>query len=558
MKYFACFLFLLCQCATQHEPRRFLAYFPESPESRFEPYHWHEIQMLERREVLEPLEKKRLWELYLLETKSLKPGSASFQALSKKMDGLKEVLLAKDSELEFPDRKPPLPAAVLSGSSEFTRRLQEAYYLWNKDLNEQAYSKIELIHKDKRLKEMARPEQWLKLLRMRFYVAYVLGQMDVAQKSYLEIRNQEPCATETAQLGFLMALQMYREKNHSGALQVLQEQCDSNNSILERQKRQYWTARFNENDPSSKALLEALSNEPMITYYSLLAAHRLQKVAQVFPCPLPSLRYLEESFAIPSEVHSILQQVEVAIENRLRKDASRMLLTILEKMKREKPLPVRALLYCAHLFQASGNHLEAAKIYSLLMNSFQEDPSLKDPDDAGFIVEMFPFPFLPKVEWFSRMWGVETELMYAIMRQESAFNPGAVSPANARGVMQIMPAVGRQLAKAWSYENYYNDRVLFNIEENLKVASRHLHELWQRLPHIVLVLGAYNAGLTRVENWWRRGQGLDLDFFVELIPISETRNYIKYNLRNYAYYKALRSEGTFQVTAIPFQIPPVD
>ena len=81
---------------------------------------------------------------------------------------------------------------------------------------------------------------------------------------------------------------------------------------------------------------------------------------------------------------------------------------------------------------------------------------------------------------------------------------------------------------------------VFRGNENLKLAIFHLHQLQTVAPHPALVAASYNAGINRVGTWWKRSGRYPLDVFVELVPVNETRNYIKLVLRNYLYYKGLK------------------
>ena len=119
-----------------------------------------------------------------------------------------------------------------------------------------------------------------------------------------------------------------------------------------------------------------------------------------------------------------------------------------------------------------------------------------------------------------------------------------------------MPSLARSLSHQWSYQPYYSDRLLFDADENLKLSTFHLSQLRVLAPHVVLMSAAYNAGMSRVSGWWKRFGALPLDVFVEFIPVNETRNYVKLVMRNYIYYKALRSGGVVDSNLIPFQLPP--
>jgi len=165
-------------------------------------------------------------------------------------------------------------------------------------------------------------------------------------------------------------------------------------------------------------------------------------------------------------------------------------------------------------------------------------------------------PFLSEVEWACRTWGVDPDFVYSIMRQESAFNPGAVSVAGARGLMQLMPVLGKFLVEQWKIPMPQGKGYLFRGKENIRLATYHLRQLNQVAPHPALIAASYNAGIQRVTGWWKRFGHYPLDIFVEFVPIHETRNYIKLVLRNYIYYSAIRNQGRVPQSLFSKDLPP--
>ncbi len=116
-----------------------------------------------------------------------------------------------------------------------------------------------------------------------------------------------------------------------------------------------------------------------------------------------------------------------------------------------------------------------------------------------------------------------SELM-AIARRESAFSPTARSPVGARGLMQLMPATGRSVARKVGVP--VSTKALDNIEYNITLGSAYYHQLLERFDgNRAVALAAYNAGPNRVKNWLR--EDLPLDAWIETIPYRETRNYVK-------------------------------
>ena len=123
--------------------------------------------------------------------------------------------------------------------------------------------------------------------------------------------------------------------------------------------------------------------------------------------------------------------------------------------------------------------------------------------------------------------GIDPAWVLATIRMESAFQPHARSPAGALGLMQIMPATGRRIARAAGVR-YHGNRILLDPKKNIRLGSAYLRRLLDRMQgHPVLASAAYNAGPHRAERWLAAGDGLDPDLWVELIPYTETRRYVK-------------------------------
>jgi soluble lytic murein transglycosylase len=139
-------------------------------------------------------------------------------------------------------------------------------------------------------------------------------------------------------------------------------------------------------------------------------------------------------------------------------------------------------------------------------------------------------------------------LTHAIARQESAFNPQAVSHADARGLLQILPSTARKVAErnriAWVEE-----KLLADPAYNATLGSRYLDEQIQKFNgSLVLTFAAYNAGPNRIPDWIGRygdPRRMPLDGvvdWIEHIPFQETRNYVQRVMENYQVYKRLLSE----------------
>ena len=142
----------------------------------------------------------------------------------------------------------------------------------------------------------------------------------------------------------------------------------------------------------------------------------------------------------------------------------------------------------------------------------------------------------------SRRNRLDPALVAGLIRQESSFNPKAVSAAGARGLMQLMPAVGAAIATTHRFP-IWNPALLLDPDVSLELGTSHLAtSLTQGAPP-TRALAAYNAGGSRVARWVRRPGSDDPELFAEWIPYTETRDYVRIVQRNAEIYRALYKLG---------------
>jgi soluble lytic murein transglycosylase len=147
----------------------------------------------------------------------------------------------------------------------------------------------------------------------------------------------------------------------------------------------------------------------------------------------------------------------------------------------------------------------------------------------------FPSPYAGVVHAAEAGEALPTGLLWAVMRQESGFDPDAVSPARAVGLMQLLPETARPIAEELSLE--HDDARLTSPPFAVPVGARLLRKLLDRFRgNVPLAVAAYNGGADAVERWLSRAQGMQLDVFVERIPFDETRDYVPRVMGNLARY----------------------
>ncbi len=162
----------------------------------------------------------------------------------------------------------------------------------------------------------------------------------------------------------------------------------------------------------------------------------------------------------------------------------------------------------------------------------------------------YPLRFREHVDEYAKARGLDPFLVAALIRQESTFNPNVRSPANARGLMQIIPATGKQLAR--QERRRYQLRDLYNPEINIRYGTRYLKDVLTTFDgRVDYALAGYNAGPHRVKRWTGMDMTIDPEVFIEEIPFAETRNYVKLVLRNEMLYRRLYGDAGLADSAAP-------
>lgn len=192
--------------------------------------------------------------------------------------------------------------------------------------------------------------------------------------------------------------------------------------------------------------------------------------------------------------------------------------------------------------EVSYSDLYAAKYFNIMIFKFfrENEETQKKILNSN---PQFAFPLAFKKEFIenNRSKIVTTPLLMSIARQESAFNQYARSPADAFGLLQLIPEQGKRLSKRHGipYETYED---LYNPKINITFSSLLLNELMKRRHNnFIDFVASYNAGGTPVKRWRSRIKLPDLEY-IEEIPYKETRKYVKLVARNYLIYSRLLSE----------------
>jgi soluble lytic murein transglycosylase len=295
---------------------------------------------------------------------------------------------------------------------------------------------------------------------------------------------------------------------------------DSNSS--EALAAGYWAGRSYAalgDKVKSKARWRSVIKQDPLSYYAVMSARRLDTtlVAKAAsPSAYPRLAAIDSVAGRVTALKDVGMDVEAGFEN--------------DKLFRDALADPTRLVATASALAGSD---QASRSIALGKRAI---------DDIGGTPANYRlyFPVLERETLISssRENGLDPVLVAALIRQESNFNPLATSPVGARGLMQLMPDVGKALAAAKGI-GPWNPDILYEPATNIKLGTAHLSTLMRKYPEVVKSLAAYNAGESRVVKWSTKTGADDPEVFTERIPFVETRDYVRTILRNRAYYQAL-------------------
>ncbi len=380
-------------------------------------------------------------------------------------------------------------------------------------------------------------------------MAMVANDLPTAIQDYTALVNNFPAQPQAARSHWHAAWLTYRLGDTKTAAQLFEEQIARYPSQPQTAAAIYWRGRIyqdvEKNDAAAVACYNALIANYHHYYYAELARKQLAELQDVTATRLSLLA------RIPAPSVPALS-VDVPGEN--------------EHVIRAGLLANAGLnQYIAPEIQASPDSAEwaayaEAKIYASYGENFHALHALKRVVHSYFAVPMDEIPrgywnlLFPQANWpaltqNAKANGLDPYLVVSLIRQESEFNPGAISYANAYGLMQLLPSVGRELAHK-AHVRHFQTSSLLNPDVNLRLGTIYLWQLMDEFNgQTEYALAAYNAGDDRVKSWLANGPYADLPTFVESIPFTETREYVQAILRNVKMYRRLYEDTSEKGTA---------
>ncbi len=305
----------------------------------------------------------------------------------------------------------------------------------------------------------------------------------------------------------------------------------------------YWRGRIAEDehdDARARAYYQKILDRFRHYYYADLARTRLRglppstdPVADPLLDHIPALRPLAgvDNTELPSD--DLRAQKSLLLENGALYELA---MRELQAANKNGDAPW-ALAQIAHLYQEQDRYDRALQTLKRAVPGYfgLEIEQLPRPVWEA----LFPRPWWNDVKKYAAENQLDPYLVAALIRQESEFNPAAVSRADAIGLMQLLPVTGKRMAHELNVRRY-SVGMLAEPGVNVQLGTRYFRQLVQKFDgKLELALAAYNAGADRVEEWRSSGNFREPAEFVESIPFTETREYVQAILRNAGIYHRL-------------------
>jgi soluble lytic murein transglycosylase len=399
-----------------------------------------------------------------------------------------------------------------------------------------------------RMRQEAPASPWFEQALLSAANRYLLERnYDQAIDMFREIQQRFQSSSRASYASWKAAWLTYRQGRTENAKRDFENQVMWYPDQREVPAALYWRARIAEDEHDyavARAWYTKLGERFHNYYYGYLGRERLAQLPAA-----PTNVELRQDAAL-AQIPELKPLGPEALEleappNQLRAEKSRLLenagmneFAIRELQAEQGGQGARwATLQIARIYQDGGQNHRALQFLKKAL------PGYYAVDLAGlpraYWEMLFPRPYWTDVQRQSMANALDPYLVASLIRQESEFNPGAISNANAYGLMQLLPQVGKGEARA-AHIKHFSTSSLLIPDVNIQLGTHYFKEMvTQYNGQVEYALAAYNAGSNRVDAWLQSGRYRDVAEFVESIPFTETREYVQAIVRNAKVYQRL-------------------
>ncbi|HQO91264.1 MAG TPA: lytic transglycosylase domain-containing protein [bacterium] len=371
---------------------------------------------------------------------------------------------------------------------------------------------------------------------------------DKAEELYSLYLKNHPGSGRRNMVEFLLFWINYRQKDFITAKVLLNNILDGSPVMsYDHQRASYWLARVTArlgDTVASISLLCSLSAKFPASFYGSMAASRIRE---------NGLTCMENA----NEQNSSFEQFRFREEKMMpetgwltaamvtgERTVIKKMLNAVSKVINEKGDEIDRLT-ASYIAKTVDDHALAANLIKSISNF--------SGTSKEYFKLQYTIAFEEEILSHCDFYGVPPMFVFSIARQESLFNTGAVSASYAIGLLQILPTTAQLLANREDYGKI-NPEVLKKPLTNVRFGVRFLSDLLIKFNgSIPLAAASYNAGPGRIMKWMEKSPDMEIDEFIEDIPIFQTRNYVKKVMSNYAVYTYIFEDRVYD--GLEFKLP---
>lgn len=411
---------------------------------------------------------------------------------------------------------------------------------WASDQNDTFYQTVD------QLRQTSPSSPWLESALLSVANLHLVHhEYDQALDAFRELQQRFPRGTKASYAHWKAAWLTLRMGRNDDAKKLFEEQIAAYPAGNEANAALYWRARLAEedNDPAmARAFYKKLSDRYRNYYYAELARERLTKLPAGSDPPgqyplldrIPPLEHGDKITLAEVPADDLHYQKAKLLGNGGLIDLA---VRELDKAASDDEDKSWAPAETAQLYIDTGHYDRAIELMKRSVPSYfaVDLPTLP----REYWEALFPRPYWSDLKKFAVANGLDPYLVASLIRQESEFNPIAVSRANAVGLMQLLPRTGKLVAHQVALKRY-NASQLYTPTVNLQLGTHYFRGMVNQFGgSFEQALAAYNAGSDRVVEWMGQGKYRDAAEFVESIPFTETREYVQAIMRNASVYRQL-------------------
>ena len=331
----------------------------------------------------------------------------------------------------------------------------------------------------------------------------------------------------------------YRLKQYSDAARLMDEQIANYPGGKEIPSAIYWRGRIYEQQEHQPALAAAYYRAIVRVYqhyyYAAESKQRLAMLGNVTPEDVAMLSAMRPE-SIPELSDNVPENDPHVVKAKLLANAG-LNEYIAPEIRAAEGSADWGSFAEAEIYTSYGETFRAMRVLKHAIPFYTSAPITAMPITYWRI--LFPEAYWTQIKASAAANGLDPYMVASLIRQESEFNPQAISNKSAYGLMQLLPSVGRSMAKAEGIKHFETSQLL-DPNVNIQLGCRYLKQTMDKFGgQPEYVFAAYNAGDARVVDWRSAAGEQSIDEFVESIPFTETRDYVQAILRNEDIYRAI-------------------